>query len=155
MDEPEQWRWIWLAVTAVFAIGEMLSPGSFFLAPFAVGAFVAAVLALLGTSVGVTWVVFVAVSAATLAAMRPLAHRLDRNVHDQGVGAKRLVGNRARVVSEIPGRSDLGLVLVDREEWRAQSTDGSPIAEGTLVRIADVQGTRVIVSADTSLPERT
>jgi membrane protein implicated in regulation of membrane protease activity len=155
MDTPEQWRWIWLAATAVFAIGEMASPGSFFLAPFAVGAFVAAVLALVGMSVGTTWIVFVAVSIATLAALRPLAHRLDRGVRDHGVGARRIVGNRATVLQEIPGRTELGLVLIDREEWRAQSTDGSPIPEGTIVRIADVQGTRVIVSADMSLPEPT
>jgi membrane protein implicated in regulation of membrane protease activity len=154
MDEPEQWRLIWLAATAVFAIGEMLSPGSFFLAPFAVGALAAAVMALLGMSIGFTWLVFIVVSIATLAAMRPLAHRLDREVSDHGVGAKRIVGNRATVLQEIPGGSELGLVLIDREEWRAQSTDGSPIAERTVVRIADVQGTRVIVSADTSLPEK-
>jgi membrane protein implicated in regulation of membrane protease activity len=155
MDTPEQWRWIWLAATAVFAIGEMASPGSFFLAPFAVGAFVASLLALVGMSVGITWVVFVGVSIATLAALRPLAHRLDRGVRDHGVGARRIVGNRATVLQDIPGRAELGLVLIDREEWRAQSTDGSPIPEGTVVRIADVQGTRVIVSADTSLPEPT
>jgi membrane protein implicated in regulation of membrane protease activity len=38
-------------------------------------------------------------------------------------------------------------VRVDREEWRAQSTDGSGIPMGTAVRVADVQGTRVIVAA--------
>ena len=38
MDEPETWRWIWLVTTAVLAIGEMASAGTFFLAPFAVGA---------------------------------------------------------------------------------------------------------------------
>ncbi len=46
------------------------------------------------------------------------------------------------------------MVRVDREQWRAQSTDGSPIAAGTVVRVAEVQGTRVIVAADT-LPEPT
>ena len=45
MDSPEQWRWLWLVAAAVFAIGEMATPGSFFLAPFAVGAFVASLLA--------------------------------------------------------------------------------------------------------------
>ncbi|MGH9215052.1 MAG: NfeD family protein, partial [Acidimicrobiales bacterium] len=48
---------------------------------------------------------------------------------------------------EIPPGGDVGLVRVDREEWRAQSTDGSAIPIGTAVRVADVQGTRVIVAA--------
>jgi membrane protein implicated in regulation of membrane protease activity len=153
METPEEWRWIWLVATAVFAIGEMATPGSFFLAPFAVGALVASILAFLGVSVGVEWVVFLAVSIATLAALRPVARRLDRNARDHGVGARRLVGSRATVLLDIPGDAELGMVRVDREEWRAQSTDGSPIAAGTVVRVAEVQGTRVIVATDTTLAE--
>jgi membrane protein implicated in regulation of membrane protease activity len=155
MDAPEEWRWVWLIATAVFAIGEMASPGSFFLAPFALGAFVASILAFAGVSVGVEWVVFLAVSIATLAALRPVARRLDRNALDHGVGARRLVGSRATVLEDIPGDSELGMVRVDREKWRAQSTDGAPIPAGTVVRVAEVQGTRVIVAADTPLPEPT
>jgi membrane protein implicated in regulation of membrane protease activity len=56
------------------------------------------------------------------------------------------------VLQDIPGDAELGMVRVDREMWRAQSTDGSPIAAGTVVRVAEVQGTRVIVAAE-SLPE--
>jgi membrane protein implicated in regulation of membrane protease activity len=153
MDTPEEWRWVWLIATAVFAIGEMASPGSFFLAPFALGAFVASILAFAGVSVGVEWVVFLAVSIATLVALRPVARRLDRNALDHGVGARRLVGSRATVLEDIPGDAELGMVRVDREKWRAQSTDGAPIPAGTIVRVADVQGTRVIVAADRSLAE--
>jgi membrane protein implicated in regulation of membrane protease activity len=153
MDTPEEWRWVWLIATAVFSIGEMASPGSFFLAPFALGAFVAALLAFAGVSVGVEWLVFLAVSIVTLIALRPVARRLDRNALDHGVGARRLVGSRATVLRDIPGDAELGTVRVDRETWRAQSTDGAPIPAGTIVRVAEVQGTRVIVAADTSLPE--
>jgi membrane protein implicated in regulation of membrane protease activity len=155
MDTPEEWRWVWLIATAVFAIGEMASPGSFFLAPFALGALVASILAFAGVSVGVEWVVFLAVSIATLAALRPVARRLDRNALDHGVGARRLVGSRATVLEDIPGDAELGMVRVDREKWRAQSTDGAHIPAGTVVRVAEVQGTRVIVAADTPLPEPT
>jgi membrane protein implicated in regulation of membrane protease activity len=153
MDTPEEWRWVWLIATAVFSIGEMTSPGSFFLAPFALGALVAAILAFAGVSVGVEWVVFLVVSIATLIALRPVARRLDRNALDHGVGARRLVGSRATVLQDIPGDAELGMVRVDRETWRAQSTDGAPIPAGTIVRVAEVQGTRVIVAADTSLAE--
>ena len=47
-NDPETWRWIWLIAAVAFAIGEMATVGSFFLAPFAVGATVAAVLSFLG-----------------------------------------------------------------------------------------------------------
>jgi membrane protein implicated in regulation of membrane protease activity len=147
MDSPEDWRWVWIIATAVFAIGELTTPGSFFMLPFAIGAFVATVLAFLDVNIVVEWLVFVGVSLAVFAALRPVAHRLNRSVDDTGVGSRRLLGHSAVVVREIPAGGDVGLVRVDREEWRAQSTDGSAIASGTAVRVADVQGTRVIVAA--------
>lgn len=137
---------MWVIAAAVFAVGEMTTPGSFFLAPFAVGAAAAAALAFADVSVATEWVVFLLVSVATFAALRPLARRLDRSALDEGIGARRLTGNRGTVVREIPGHDELGLVRIDREEWRAQSADGSRIPEGATVRVADVQGTRVIVA---------
>jgi membrane protein implicated in regulation of membrane protease activity len=65
---------------------------------------------------------------------------------DRGVGAQRLVGQTGTVLREIPGAGELGLVRVDREEWRAESLDGSPIPPGAAVKVADIQGTRVLVS---------
>jgi membrane protein implicated in regulation of membrane protease activity len=147
MDSPEDWRWIWLIAAAVFAVGEMGSPGSFFLLPFAIGALLAAVLAFLDVSVVVEWIVFLTASIATLIALRSVAHRLNRSVHDAGVGSRRMLGQSGFVLRDIPGAGELGLVRVDREEWRAESTDGSPIPSGSMVRVADVQGTRVIVAA--------
>jgi membrane protein implicated in regulation of membrane protease activity len=157
MDSPEDWRWVWIIATAVFAIGEMTSPGSFFMLPFAIGALAATVLAFLEVDVVIEWLVFVGVSLAVLVALRPLAHRLNRSVDDTGIGARRLLGQAAVVLRDIPAGGDVGLVRVDREEWRAQSTDGSAIPTGTAVRVADVQGTRVIVAAvdqlSTSAPD--
>jgi membrane protein implicated in regulation of membrane protease activity len=156
MDSPEDWRWVWIIATAVFAIGELTSPGSFFMLPFAIGALVATVLAFLDVDIVIEWLVFVGVSLAVLVALRPLAHRLNRSVDDTGIGSRRLLGQAAVVLRDIPAGGDVGLVRVDREEWRAQSTGGSAIPTGTPVRVADVQGTRVIVAADqlsTSAPD--
>ncbi|MGH9230226.1 MAG: NfeD family protein [Acidimicrobiales bacterium] len=157
MDSPEDWRWVWIIATAVFAIGELTSPGSFFMLPFAIGALVATVLAFLEVDIVIEWLVFVGVSLAVLAVLRPVARRLNRSVDDSGVGSRRLLGQAAVVLREIPAGVDVGLVRVDREEWRAQSTDGRVIPIGTAVRVADVQGTRVIVAAvdqlSTSAPD--
>ena len=51
MDSPELWRWIWLIGIGLFAAGEMLTAGSFFLLPLAVGAFVAFLMAMMGLPV--------------------------------------------------------------------------------------------------------
>src|SRR5690606_39880816 len=108
--------WVWIVGSAVFAVGEIVTTGSFFLLPFAVGALVAAILAFAGIGVAVEGVAFVAVSIAVLVALRPLARRLDRSALDQGVGARRLVGMRAAVLQAIPGDAELGVVRVEREE---------------------------------------
>ena len=91
---------------------------------------------------------FVALSTVTFAALRPVARRLDATTRNPlGVGATRLVGEQGIVLSPVPaGPDEVGLVRIGREEWRAQSLDGSSIASGTPVTVLEVRGTRVIVS---------
>jgi membrane protein implicated in regulation of membrane protease activity len=147
MDEPETWRWIWLVAATTFGVGEMASAGTFFLAPFALGAVVAAVLAFVDVGLAVEWLAFVGVSAGSFAALRPLARRLDRGEPTDGIGARRLIGQPATVLETIPaGLHELGLVRVQREEWRAETVDGSAADVGTVVRVVDQRGTRLVVT---------
>jgi membrane protein implicated in regulation of membrane protease activity len=153
MNDAESWRWLWLAATFTFAVGEMLTPGSFVLLPFALGAALATIGAFLDLPVALEWLVFLGASAAALAGFRPLARRLDLSAQDDGIGSRRLLGQQATVLRDIPGHGELGLVRVGREEWRADSTTGGPIAAGLQVRVADVRGTHVVVAAtETLLP---
>ena len=146
MESPETWRWIWLAAAFVFAVGEMASPGEFFLMPFAVGALVAMVLSFLGFSVTVTLIIFLVVSGITFAALRPLAHRLDRQGVTEGIGSRRLIGQQGMVIQSIPGGGhESGMVKVLREQWRAIALNGVPIAEGVTVKVIDIQGTHAVV----------
>jgi membrane protein implicated in regulation of membrane protease activity len=145
VESPETWRWIWLIAAVMFGIGEMSAAGSFFLLPFAIGAIVAAVLAFLGVDVAWEWLAFVLVSAGTFAAFRPLARKLDRDVPAEGIGAKRLIGEQAVVLQLVPGGGDLGLIRVGREEWRAESGTGDPIAQGASVKVVEIKGTRAVV----------
>jgi membrane protein implicated in regulation of membrane protease activity len=151
MNDPESWRWLWLTLAFVFAVGEIMTPGSFVLLPFAIGAALATVGAFLGLPVAAEWVLFIVASVASLLALRPVARHLDREAQDSGVGSRRLVGQPAMVLREIPGRGELGMVRVGREEWRADSINGGPIPEGVTVRVADVQGSHVVVAAAEAL----
>ncbi|MGH9273429.1 MAG: NfeD family protein [Acidimicrobiales bacterium] len=145
MDEPEQWRWIWLGAAVLFGLGEMATPGAFFLAPFAIGAVVASALAFADVDLAIEWGAFVGISVGAFAALRPLARRLDRHGGSDGVGSRRLIGRDGVVLEEIVP-DHLGLVRVNREEWRAESTDRSTVPAGTAVRVAEVEGTRLIVT---------
>ncbi|MCZ7629754.1 MAG: NfeD family protein [Microthrixaceae bacterium] len=86
-------------------------------------------------------------STAMFAALRPIARRLNQSDQDEGIGARRLVGARALVLEDIP-EDDSGLVRVDREQWRAESMDQTRIPAGATVTVAEVRGTRVVVTAE-------
>ena len=145
MDEPESWRWIWLAAAVIFGIGEMATPGAFFLAPFAIGAVVASALAFADVPLAGEWAAFVGISIAALVALRPLARRLDRHGGSDGIGSRRLIGRQGTVLEAIEtGRP--GLVRIDSEQWRAESSDRSTVPIGAFVLVTQVEGTRVIVT---------
>lgn len=146
MSSPEEWRWIWLGAAVLFGLGEMASAGTFFLLPFALGAAVASALAFAGLAVPAEWLVFLVLSVGGVVALRPLARRLDVNTPTEGIGARRWIGEHAKVLTDIPpGRNETGMVRAGREEWRAASVDGSAIPAGTSVRVVDVTGTRLVV----------
>lgn len=146
MDNPDNWTWFWLVLAVGLGIGEILAAGSFFLAPIAAGALAAFATAMFGGAVFLQWLLFLVVSGATFAALRPLARRLDASIPSDGIGANYLIGARARVIEAIPADGDgLGLVRVDRQEWRAESLDGVHIEVGAMTHVVEVRGTRVIV----------
>lgn len=141
------WRWVWLVAALGFGLGEMAAAGTFFLGPFALGAGGAALVSFLGAPIVVGWIVFVALSTLSFLALRPVARRLDASSRAPlGVGATRLLGEQGVILSAVPpGPDEVGLVRLGREEWRAQSMDGSPIEPGTPVTVLEVRGTRVVV----------
>ena len=65
---------IWLIVAVLFGVGEIATLG-FFLAPFAAGALVAAIVAGAGAGAIAAWAVFLVVSLVALATLRPVAAR--------------------------------------------------------------------------------
>jgi len=142
--DGDAWQWIWLVTMAVFTVGEMAGPGTFFMLPFAIGAAIAAVLAFADVGLAWQWLAFVGISGSLVGALRPVARRLDTGDSAEGIGAKRLIGETGTVIDTIPDH-ERGLVRVHREEWRAQSVDGSTVEEGTRVRVVEVKGTSLIV----------
>jgi membrane protein implicated in regulation of membrane protease activity len=146
MGDPDVWRWIWLIVIAGFLIGEMLTPGTFFFLPFAVGALAATVAAFAGGSIALQWILFIGLAALTSFAFIPLRRRLDRIQPPVGVGSQRILHQEGTVVGPIPaGPNESGTVRIAREDWRAESADHQPIAVGTVVKVVDIRGTGVVV----------
>jgi membrane protein implicated in regulation of membrane protease activity len=146
VDSPETWRWIWITFATVLAIGELAVAGTFFLLSFAIGAAGAAVVALLGGGLALQWLVFVLTSAVSVAVLAPIGRRLDTRHPAPPAGAHRWEGRLATVIAAIPqGLHETGRVRVDREEWNAETTNGTALPAGALVVVARVAGTRMVV----------
>lgn len=139
----EIWFWVWVLLAAILIVGEIFTAG-FFLLPFGIGAATAALLEFLGMSVGWQWVAFVVVSAAMLVLLRRYGDRL---THEPPIrtGVDRLVGKSGTVIEDIVPDSPLGMVRIEREEWRADGASHGRLAVGTRVVVERVDGTHLIV----------
>ncbi len=136
---------LWVVLAAAFGIGEMLTTG-FFLAPFAVGAALAAVVDVAGAGGVVSVVVFVLASLLTLTLVRPIARRHLREPPQIRTGSAALVGKRATVLERIANDEGVGCVRIDGEVWTARAYDDDHvIAEGTKVDVVGIKGATALV----------
>ena len=135
---------IWLIVAVVFAVGEIATLG-FFLAPFAGGALVAAVVSGAGAGTGLSWVAFLLVSIALLAALRPIALRHRKQAPSLRTGTAALVGRSATVVEAVG--ADEGCIRLDGEIWTARPYDEDQVfAAGTRVQVLEIRGATALVA---------
>src|SRR5436309_2414875 len=133
--------WIlWVIGACAFGIGEMLTTG-FFLAPFALGAALAALVDALGAGELGSWIVFVAVSLLTLGIVRPIARSHMQMPPQIRTGAAALVGKQAIVLERIANDEGVGCIKIDGEVWTARSLDEDQVIErGTRVHVVDIRG---------------
>jgi membrane protein implicated in regulation of membrane protease activity len=137
---------IWLIAAVVFGVGEIATLG-FFLAPFAGGALVAALLAAVGAGVAVSWAVFLVVSVVLLAALRPIARSHRRLPPRLRTGTAALVGRTGMVVERIANDEGVGCVRIDGEVWTARSLDDDDVIEaGKRVQIVEIRGATALVT---------
>jgi membrane protein implicated in regulation of membrane protease activity len=140
MDE-----WVlWMIAAGLLAVGEMFTLG-FFLGPVAIAAVTAAIVALAGGGVALQWIVFIAISGASLAVLRPIARRHLRTPMQLRSGTAALVGAPAIVLERVDGRG--GQVKIGGEIWSARSFDEDVAYEpGTRVEVLKIDGATALVA---------
>jgi membrane protein implicated in regulation of membrane protease activity len=137
---------IWLIAAVVFGVGEIATLG-FFLAPFAGGALVAALVTGLGGGAFAGWATFLVVSVALLAALRPLARSHRRMPPQIRTGTAALVGKSATVLERIANSEGVGCVRIDGEIWTARAyMDEETYEAGTRVQVVEIRGATALVT---------
>jgi membrane protein implicated in regulation of membrane protease activity len=137
---------IWLIVAVAFGVGEIATL-SFFLAPFAGGALVAAVVAGAGGGTAVSLVAFLVVSIVLLAALRPIALRHMRQAPRLRTGTAALVGKSGVVTERISNDEGVGCVRIEGEVWTARAFDEDEVIEaGKRVQVLEIRGATALVA---------
>jgi membrane protein implicated in regulation of membrane protease activity len=136
---------VWIVVTVALAIGEVFTPGMFFLGPVALAAAAAAVTAGLGAGAAWSLLVFLAGSIASLAFLRPIARRHVHLPVLSRTGVDALVGRKALVTRRVDSTG--GRVRIGGDEWSARSyLDGDVLEEGTTVDVIKIEGATALVA---------
>lgn len=135
---------VWLVLMVVFLAIEA-STVSMVSLWFAAGSLIALLTALAGGPAWLQTVLFLAVSAGLLLALRPLAKKyLAPKVTATNVDS--IVGSTGLVTAAIDNVSASGQVKLGAMEWTARSTSGQPIPVGTLVKVDKIEGVKAFVS---------
>ncbi len=136
---------VWVVVAIALAVGEVLTPGLFFLGPVALAAGAAALASLLGAGAVGSLIVFIVGSLASLALLRPIARRHVRLPAISRTGTDALIGRKALVTRKVDAHG--GRVRIGGEEWSARAyLDGQVYDEGSSVDVIQIEGATALVA---------
>jgi membrane protein implicated in regulation of membrane protease activity len=135
---------IWALVAVLLAVGEILTPGLFFLGPVALAAVLAGVAGAVGLGVVVQLLVFIAGSIASVLLLRPIARRHLHMPAALRTGTAALEGTKAVVLQRVD--ADGGRVRIGGEEWSARAYMEDQVLEpGTRVEVVKIEGATALV----------
>jgi membrane protein implicated in regulation of membrane protease activity len=143
VNDINAWVW-WLVGAAGLGIPLVVTAMPEF-GMLSVGAVAAAVAAGLGGGVVIQVLVFVAVSVALIAVVRPIAARHRAQRPELATGIEALKGRQAIVLERVDS-SGAGRIKLGGEIWSARALDGALAYEvGQEVDVVDIDGATAIV----------
>jgi membrane protein implicated in regulation of membrane protease activity len=134
----------WSVAAVLLAVGEIFTPGMFFLGPVALAAVAGAVAAAVGAAVWLQLVVFIAGAVASIGLLRPIARAHLRMPAAMRTGTAALEGAPAVVLQRVD--RDGGRVRIGGEEWSARAYMPDQVIEaGTRVEVVKIEGATALV----------
>jgi len=135
---------IWAIAAALLSIGELLTPGMFFLGPVALAAIASGIVALAGVGVVLQLVVFIVGAMGSVWFLRPIARRHLHMPAALRTGAAALEGTKAVVLQRVDLNG--GRVKIGGEEWSARAYLEDQVLEpGARVEVVKIEGATALV----------
>ncbi|MCC8088262.1 MAG: NfeD family protein [Rikenellaceae bacterium] len=129
---------IWIIAAIILFIVEVLTP-SFFAAGIGIGCLVAGIAAIFIPEVWAQLIIFSVGVLLGFIYIRPLVlkylHRKDNTIN---TNVDALIGRTGRVSVTIDNSAGQGRVMIDGDDWKAVSAEGSIIPEGSCVEVLRV-----------------
>ena len=138
--------WFWIVLIVALVVIEAVTV-QLVTIWFAVGAIGGLIASAFNLDIWLQVLIFVAVSAITLLATRPLVKRFTET-HKKPTNADRYIGQTAVVTETIDNIHGKGAVTVGGLEWTARTTDGSVVEKDALVTIEKIEGAKLIVKVN-------
>ncbi|HKT43737.1 MAG TPA: NfeD family protein [Gaiellaceae bacterium] len=134
----------WTIAAVLLALGEVFTPGMFFLGPVALAAVAGAVAAAAGAAAWLQLVVFIAGAAASIGLLRPIARAHLRMPAAIRTGTAALEGAKAVVLQRVDENG--GRVRIGGEEWSARAFMPDQVIEpGVRVEVVKIEGATALV----------
>lgn len=133
---------IWLLVAIVFAIGEIVTP-TLTLIWFSIGAFILIFLSGFIDNILIQIIIFAFISITLLVVVTKWIVKKDET-YEYDTNLKAILGKTGVVKKEILP-NNVGIVVVENEEWTSLSLNGETIEQGCIIRVIKIEGVKLIV----------
>lgn len=134
---------IWIAVSIVAVVIELITPSALVSIWFAVGGVIAIILAALNMPLWLQIAAFIIVSVVSMMVVRPIASRYLRG-NTVATNADRCIGEIGIVTRKICEES-WGEVKVNGTLWSAVSVEHDTIKEHEEVKVVAIEGAKLLV----------
>lgn len=136
--------WIWIVLGLVLLLGEMTTPGGFYILFFGVGAIIVGILAGFNVA-GPVWFQIIVFTGLSLLTFWLFRQRLVQSTHlDSPAEVDTLIGETAVVTEDIPS-SGIGKAELRGTSWSAHNVSKQSLARGQRCRVERVEGLTIYV----------
>ena len=139
--------WIWIVLGLALLVGELITPGGFYILFFGIGAVIVGALAGLGFA-GPVWlqvILFSLVSVVTLWLFRERLLKSTQGAPPYNVDT--LIGETAIIMEEIPSNG-IGKAEMRGTSWNARNVGERPLIRGERCRVERIEGLTLFVRAE-------